>query len=360
MEQKQQQKIEVFNIDNIVSGMIVSQDIKDKKGSLLVGANTELSDRLIDKLKQIGITSIPIYVTQQKSNVEINNININEIFRQQLLNRVNSSAVKYFKNDTFKQRVIDIITDITKDDILMSLLTEIKTIGHNVFLHSINVFTLSMIIGIKNSFPVDRLMVLAQAALLHDIGKKFLPQEILDDAKNMTEEQRNIFEQHALFGFEYIESLKKLPYEVARIISQHHERLDGSGYPSKLTGDNVHKLAQIISITDSFDSIIDGRDLRNKFIVSEAVEFLHGSGGIYFNYNLVTNLLEEITVYNINDWVVLNNDDIGIVSKLNKSSKLRPVVTIFFDKFKQKYNFPKQIDLTQKNNISYYIKNILE
>ena len=355
-----QQKVEIFNISNVVSGMTVSQDIKDKKGFLLVGANTELSDRLIDKLKQIGITNVPIFVSQQKSNVEINNININEIFREQLLGRVNSSAMKYIKNDTYKQRVIDIITDITKDDILMSLLTEIKTIGHNVFMHSINVFTLSMIIGIKNFFPIDRLMILAQSALLHDIGKKFLPQEILDGAKNLTDEQRNIFEQHALFGLEYIESLKKLPPEVARIISQHHERLDGSGYPNKLTGDNIHKLAQIVSITNSFDSIIDGQDLRNRFIVSEAVEFLHGSGGIYFNYNLVTNLLEEITIYNINDWIVLNNDDIGIVSKLNNSSKLRPVVTIFFDKFKQKYNFPKRIDLTAKNNISYYIKNILE
>lgn len=355
-----QEKIETFSISNVTPGMRVSQDIKDKNGFLLVGANTELTDRLIDKLKQFGIIRVPIFVAQQSSNIPINNINLNEIFREQLLDSVNTSIVNFIKNDTFVDRIVQIITDITKDDILMSLLIEIKTIGHNVLMHSINVFTLSMLIGLKNHFPMDRLMVLGQASLLHDIGKKFLPSEILDNARNLSEDNKKVFEQHALFGFEYLQSLGKLPYEISRIVLQHHERLDGSGYPNKLSKDDIHKLAQIIAITDAFDSIIDSQERTTRFAFAEAIEFLLGSGGIYFNYDLSTCLLEEITVFHLYDWVVLSNDDIGIITKVHDSTPLRPVVTVFFDKFKQKYSFPKQIDLTAKLYINLFIKSSLD
>ena len=353
-------KVETFSINNIVPGMKAAQDIKDKNGVLLVGVNKELTERLIEKLKQIEIKHISIFVAQQSSNVPINNINLNEIFRIQLLNDVNLSIMKFIKNDTYKQRIVDIFTDLTKDDILMNLLIEIKTISHNVLMHSINVFTLSALIGLKNHFPIDRLTILAQASLLHDIGKKFLPREILNDVNNLKADQRSIFEQHALFGFEYLQSLNSLPYEVARIILQHHERLDGSGYPNKLTKDGIHKLAQIISIANSFYSIIEGQGIRNRFAVAEAIEFLQGAGGTYFNYDLITPLLQEIILFNLYDWVILSNDDIGLVTKINDSMPLRPVVTAFFDTFKQKYSFPKQVDLAAKGNLNLYVKNFLE
>lgn len=355
-----QQKIEVFNIENVIPGMIVAQDIKDKNGILLVGTNKELSDRLIEKLKIMEIKEIPIFVAQQSSNIPINNISLNEIFRQQLLKTINKSLVNYINNDSYVERIIQILTDITKDDILMSLLIELKTIGHNVLMHSINVFTLSMLIGIKNHFPAARLLVLGQSSLLHDIGKKFMPKEILDNVKNLNADERKIFEQHPLYGYEYIQSLGKLPYEVSILILQHHEKMDGSGYPNKLARDDIHKLAQIVSVADAFDSIVDGQDSRNRFIIAEAMEFLQGSGGVYFNFDLVTCLLEEINLYKIYDWIELSNGDVGIVTRINDSTPLRPIVVLFFDKFKQKYSFPKVVDLTMKPHLNLYIKEFLD
>lgn len=353
------EKIEVFNIDNVAEGMRVSQDIKDKNGLLLIGANMQLTYKLIEKLRQYGISKVPIYVSSQNMSDLISDVDVNETFRHQLLNNVGIIVEKHIKDTSAQQRILEIIADFVKDDILLSLLIEIKTIGHNVFQHTLNVFALSMLMGLKNHFPVDRLIVLAEASLLHDIGKKFLPKEIFDNFRNLDEEGKKTYEQHPLFGYEYLHSLGKFPNEVERIILQHHEKLDGSGYPNKLKGQDIHKMAQIIAIADDFDSIIAGQELQNRFIYAEAIEYLQGSGGIYFNYDLVTCLLEEISVYRLHDWVVLSNDDIGLITKLNQASQLRPIVTVFFDKFHQKYTCPKIIDLTSKSHMSLFIKDIL-
>lgn len=354
-----QQKIELFSINNVTSGMKVSQDIKDKKGFLLVKADMELNEHLINKLRQFGITDVPIYVTYQESNVPVNNINLNQIFREQLADYINSSLLSFIKNEKYTNRVIALAMDITKDDALISHLIELKTIGHNVLLHSINVFTLSLLMGIKNNFPTDRLITLAHAAALHDIGKKFLPVEILERESSLNEGERKVFEQHPLFTFEYLQSLNKFNNEVARICYQHHEKNDGSGYPNNLTRDNIHKMAQIISLVDSFVSIIGENTTNNRLGFANAIEYLEGAGGVYFDLENSKYLLEEICVYKVNDWVVLSNDDIGIVSKIFDSTPLRPVVTVFFDNFKQKYSFPKQIDLTTKNYANLFIKSVL-
>lgn len=352
-------KIEVFSIKNVTPGMVVSQDIKDKNGFLLVTANMKLNEKLISKLIQFGITSIPIFVTQQESNITINNISLNQIFREQFLNISHNSVISFIKNDSYSSRIIELARDLIKDDALVSLIVELKTMGHNVFLHSINVFILSLLIGFKKAFPTDRMIILAQAAMLHDIGKKFLPEEILEKERNLNQEERNPYEQHPLFSFEYLQSVKGISMEIPKICYQHHERFDGNGYPNKLTKDNTHKLAQIISLADAFTYLIGENYIINRKGFTEAIEYISGSGGIYFDLEDTKLLLEEICAYRINDWVVLSNDDIGIVTKNHDLVPLRPVVTVFFDKFKQKYSFPKQMDLATKPYANVFIKHIL-
>jgi len=354
-----QQKIEIFNIRNVIPGMIVSKDIKDKNGFLLVKSNMELNENLINKLVQFGITDVPVFVTSSESNVLINNISLNNIFRKQLFDSMNLSLINFIKNQDSANRIIGFGQDITKDDTLMSLIVELKTIGNNVILHSANVFILSMLIGFNKNFPIDRLVVLAQAAILHDIGKKFLPNEILEKQYNLNEQEQKVFEQHPLFSYEYLQSANGISNEVAKIAYQHHEKMDGSGFPNKLTKDSTHKMAQIISLADSFACMIGESTSTNRRGFSDAVEYLEGAGGIYFDLEDSKFLLEELSVYRLNDWVVLNNDDIGIVTKIYDLAPLRPVVTVFFDKFKQKYSFPKQIDLATKIYANIAIKRIL-
>jgi len=356
---KHQQKIGIFSIKNVTSGMVVSKDIKDKNGFLLVKANMELNENLINKLVQFGITDVPIFVTSSESNVLINNISLNKLYREQLFESINLSLIDFIKNEDSANRIIGFGQDITKDDALMSLIVELKTIGNNVVLHSANVFILSMLIGFNKDFPVDRLTVLAQAAILHDIGKKFLPNEILEKQDNLNEQEQKVFEQHPLFSYEYLLSASGISNEVAKIAYQHHERMDGSGFPNKLTKDSTHKMAQIVSLADSLACMIGDNILKNRKGFSDAVEYLEGAGGIYFDLEDSKFLLEELSVYRLNDWVILNNDDIGIVTKIYDLAPLRPVVTVFFDKFKQKYSFPKQIDLATKSFANITIKSIL-
>ena len=354
-----EQKVEVFSINHITPGMIVSQDIKDKNGFLLVKANMELNEKLISKLFQFDITEISIFVAHKESNVLINNINLNKIFRDQLLSFLNLSLINFIRNDEYSNRIIELARDLTKDDILMTLLVELKTIGYNVLIHSMDVFVLSVLIGLKKSFPADRLIILAQAAVLHDIGKKFLPKDIMEIKDNMNEEEMKIFEQHSLFSYEYLQSINGINFEIPKICYQHHERNDGNGYPNKLTKDNTHKLAQIISLADSFACIAGNNIINNRRGLVEAIEYLEGAGGVYFDLEDSKYILAEMCVYRINDWVTLSNDDIGIVTKNNNLSPLRPVVTVFFDKYKQKYAFPKQIDLALKDYANVFINSVL-
>lgn len=118
----------------------------------------------------------------------------------------------------------------------------------------------------------DELVTICQAGLLHDLGKIFVPPEVLNKAERLTNEERTQIKQHALLGWKHIQGSDTLPVVVKDVCRQHHERLDGSGYPDHLKSEHIHPVSRMCAVVDSFDAMTALRPYKQKAMsVSEAI-----------------------------------------------------------------------------------------
>ena len=118
-----------------------------------------------------------------------------------------------------------------QDPYILDNLTEIKSVDDYTFRHSVNVCILSIITGIGLGFEPQRIKELGTGAILHDIGKLCIPQEILKKPSQLTVEEFEEIKKHAVFGYEILKKCNKVSLASAYIAFGHHERFDGSGYP---------------------------------------------------------------------------------------------------------------------------------
>ena len=166
--------------------------------------------------------------------------------------------------------------------------------------HSLHVYDLVCNFSTYLNLTKEECEILAKGALLHDIGKAFIDQNILLSSKKLTEKEFEIIKEHPIKGFHYSKSF--CDPIVSRIILEHHERIDGNGYPYKKKGDEIHYFSRIVSICDSFSVIISKRSYKEEHDEIYAIEELRKNAGTQFDKDLVglfVNYIEEYSLSNI-------------------------------------------------------------
>jgi putative nucleotidyltransferase with HDIG domain len=130
------------------------------------------------------------------------------------------------------------------------------------YAHSVRVATLLILLGYNLGLNHDSLMALAIGGLMHDIGKTSIPYEILNKQGPLTEEDTNLIQSHVVNGVRYLEQHSDVSKGVITIVSSHHERLDGSGYPGKLKAHELNDLARMAAIVDVYVALTERRPYR--------------------------------------------------------------------------------------------------
>ncbi|MCL5037845.1 MAG: HD domain-containing protein [Chloroflexi bacterium] len=143
-------------------------------------------------------------------------------------------------------------------------------------------------LGIKG----NELEIIAKAAILHDVGKISTPEHILLKPGRLTDEEREIMNDHASSSFRILKDISSLDKEVLDMVLHHHERYDGKGYPDGLKGDEIPMGAQIIAVADTFDAMTSDRPYRKGFEPEEAISRLQDSGGTQFNSRIIHSFFE--------------------------------------------------------------------
>jgi len=173
---------------------------------------------------------------------------------------------------------------------LKNIVSEVEKKDRYTFNHSERVSEYSVKIAKKLMLPKDRLENLYISSLLHDIGKINTPGEILTKPGKLTDEEYEIIKLHAIDGASIV---KDLYYEeIARIIEQHHERLNGSGYPYGIKGEDIQLEARIIAVSDTFDAMTENRVYQKAFDVKFAVDELQRLSGSYYDKAVVDAFVE--------------------------------------------------------------------
>lgn len=174
-----------------------------------------------------------------------------------------------------------------------------------MYAHAINVALLSLQIGKKLVRNQLHLRDLAMGALLHDIGK------LVTD----------IEEEHPLKGFEYLRKIRDVSLVSAHVAFQHHERIDGTGFPRALKGGQIHDFAQICALANEFDHHIS----MNGVPPHEAMEIIMAKNGTFFREDIVQTFIQQIPSYTPGTKVLINHRDEAIVTKI-KQNMQRPFI----------------------------------
>ncbi len=243
-----------------------------------------------------------------------------------------------------------IVYQLTTDkDTLVSFVNIFGYLGETddyLYSHSINVAILAGGVGVALEDNHKQLLNLCVSSLLHDLGFMKVPDELIKKPGKLNKEEFLEFQKHTSYGLELLENISDLPESVQEVVYQHHERIDGTGYPEGRRGAEISESAKIVAIVEAYETMTHPRPYRrDKVIPYEGVRKVVQEAKSTFETSFVKKFLKFITPYPLGSFVLLNNNEIGRVVQTNDDQPLRPVVEIFFDSVGKPPEEPKRIDL---------------
>lgn len=211
--------------------------------------------------------------------------------------------------------------------------------------NAVNVAVYAILIGSTLGLPRERQKELGLAALLHDIGKVRVPDEILYKEESLTEEETEVLRKSPSDSFEILNALGEKYQYLAYCGLQLNERLDGSGYPQGLKNDEIDAYAQIISLLDLYETLTHDQPQRPKFTHFEAVKEILKTQKKGFHREFLKALVNTFSLFPIHSLVQLNTGAIGRVIRTYMENPVRPKIEIVVDAQKRRVASPRVIDL---------------
>lgn len=241
--------------------------------------------------------------------------------------------------DSIKKDVNKALPDMIRNDDVLMRLSQLKKGDNYTFDHSLRVSILATMIGKWLGYTQEQLSDLAQASLLFDIGKLKIPEFILNKPEKTRQEEFEIIKKHAQFGYSILLKTKGVTNNIKYSALQHHERLDGTGYPLRLKSGQIHEFAKIIMVCDVFDAMTNKRPYRDGASPFEAAEYLYWNAGKTFDSKIVYILLKNLSVFYTGKDVLLSTGETGKIVYVDVNFPTRPVVQTkdrFVDLVKEK------------------------
>lgn len=349
------------SVNLLETGMVAARNVRSAAGRLLVTADTTLSDSMIQKIQKTGIGSI--YVRNPLfQNVDVPDI-IAEDMRMQAVMALQSAVASYKKTkvldvEPIKQLLRVLVSEIIRNRDSMIHQLDMRTYHDYIYAHSVNTCILSVLIAVNMDYPEGKLNDLALGTILHDIGMMMLPDEILMKMGNLSPEESRRVQQHPEEGFDILRTVREIPTTAAHIAFQHHERIDGKGYPRGLAADKMIEFAKVASVADVFDALVSDRPYRKGMLPHEAYEVMMTLANIYVDPDILHLFLTNVAVYPVGSVVQLDNGQHGVVIKVAPRLQVRPSVRLLTDKTGRLLDAPYDINLAE--HLTLMIKRVLK
>ena len=213
--------------------------------------------------------------------------------------------------------------------------------------HCVNVAVIAGKIADGMGRGMEGTLQVIMAGLLHDVGMARLPQELLQKEGRLTEEEYEIVKRHPAEGAEIIATLGSTFDWLRRVVQEEHERMRGQGYPRGLSGDDIAPLARIIAVSDIFEAFSHPRAYRSHFTTYDALHKVIGMRNEYLDASVVDALVNEISLFPLDSFVLLNTGEIGRVVATNPGNMMRPTIETVWDAQWSPIAQPHRIDLAK-------------
>ena len=365
----------------LTPGMILSGDAYDENNNLILKANTEITKELVSKMSNMGIDLL--YYTQErlKPKKDISKPMIQDEHMEEAMGLIESlekrirGGITGVPEKEVNHVVNTFITDIRGNEDAYLNLLDLFHYDDYTYTHSINVSTISILIGVSMRFDDKKLNILGVAGLLHDIGKTLVPTAVLDKPAKLNDDEWEIMKKHPVYGYNIVSQSENLDPEIPEAILNHHENYMGGGYPKGITHEEMSIYPQILSVADVFDALTTRRPYKEPFQLGQAFSFIMENSGKKFNPSIaqtfLRNLIKKINeepLYPENSYVLLNTGEIGYIVgyRDNNIFTLKPIVNLFLDAHRTGKSLADrllkrkiQIDL-EKDTDRWILKRILD
>ena len=332
------------------TGMVIAEDIYNDS-QLLIQKGTVVTSDVITLLNGYSIISVTIYKPEEASKPAAKPAqkNLRTTHSEQLRN---SKTFQKFERDfqkttkDFSFQLNDIANQTEDVDIdnlfaganelmsettntyqLMDILSNIRYFDDSTYAHSLNVAMLANIFGRWMHFNDEDLKLLTVAGMLHDIGKIFIPPEIITKPGKLTNEEFEIIKTHPTRGYNLL-SKKNVDIRISQAALMHHEKCDGTGYPLGVKGSKISDLAKIITIVDIYEALTANRCYRDGLCPFEVIKMYEDEGYQKYDAKFLVPFLRGISDTYLHNTVLLSDGRKGKIIMTNQIVPSKPGVMV--------------------------------
>lgn len=362
---KQESAVEV-PIDELASGMILAEPARDPDSNdVLLPDGTELTTDNIESLKNRDVYRV--YVTESShekhgtDSDEVGDIDFTEEELEQLAEDVledhereqqekeeerrefyqetinftrvlfeDIAAERGINMNELEERVEAITRMLSEQQEETLKMTRIRNDANYLLSHTVNMTILSLHLGRELDFSRRELIELGIGCMLHDIGMAAIPDRLLEKEESLTDKEYRVIQSHPLYKEELLEGTNSLSYFARSVVFQHHERIDGSGYPEGLKNGEISKLARVAAVADSYEAMVSPRVYRDRKTSYEAMQIIIQDAGHKYWEEAARAFYRSMAIYPIGSVVELNSGEIGVVHQTT-AAPMRPKIKVLVD-----------------------------
>lgn len=358
--------------DKLEAGMVLGETLYDTSGNILLSKGIELRHAYIEKIISLNLDTVQIsdvskYIFEEPALSVVDPV-LNMVNRDIVVAETRKDATDLVRNfmnalggvsgtpniDKLLIVVNQLIDEILKNDEIAFNLGDLKSVDDYTFEHSVNVCVLALISGISLGLKKVALVELGIGAILHDIGKILIPQDVLGKPGLLNDEEFEIVRRHARLGYDVLHGIKGVSQASASVALGHHERYDGNGYPNGSQEDSIPLYSRIVAIADVFDALTSDRVYSRKISPYKAMEYVVSMVGAHFDGEIVRRFVRQVGFFYKGLHLELNTGEIAVVMVMQNA---RPIVRVLKDARGMDVSANYEIDLLKNPGVQ--VKNVI-
>ena len=382
-------------VDSLREGDILARDVLLEDYTILLAKGTQIKEEYIQKMQDLSIGTVYIEENENTQQQDDSYIDLDAILGENPLEkkeeekpqpsqkeksknkrsqRVPLEEIKILRDDVeekIKNKVKDIlelhvyqhtegleelaetaqniITDILEEQEVLEKVYDIRERSADIYEHSMSTCTIATLIALKLKMPEKDVYDISISALIHDLGLRYLVVRYEDqDIHFLPFKDQEEYKKHTIYAYTAIKNETWISEEAKDIVLNHHEHIDGSGYPLGI--DRMTRACQVLSVCDEFDEMICGIG-KARVRVHEAINCIRNYSGIWYEDDIVSAFLQMIAVYPVGSKVITNTGEKAVVMKQNMHFPERPVLRVLENRFGEQVFEEKIIDLIKETSV---------